>query len=236
MLLATATSMLALVVVLDPGHGGSNTGAPSRAPGVSEKQITMAVARQAKRRLEEAGAVVVLTRDRDEYLTLRERVRRANAAGATCFVSIHANASPEHGRRGVETYVLQRESVEVEARRARIAAPDPTGVSGLLAELALVEGHRAALGLARAVHAAVVEERGAIDARGERVGDRGVRQAGYDVLAGVAAPAILVEIGFIDHPVEGAELLRPETQARVGEAIAAGILTWAERPSPLARR
>jgi N-acetylmuramoyl-L-alanine amidase len=236
MMLATATSMLALVVVLDPGHGGSNTGAPARVAGVSEKQITMAVARQAKRQLEAAGAVVVLTRDRDEYLTLRERVRRANAAGPTCFVSIHANASPEHGRRGVETYVLSREPVEVEARRARIASGDPTGVAGLLAELALVEGHRASLGLARAVHAAVVEERAAVDARGERVGDRGVRQASYDVLAGVAAPAILVEIGFLDHPVEGAELLRPDTQRRIGEAIAAAILGWASHPSPLARR
>src|SRR5678815_3452652 len=87
------------VVVIDAGHGGSNTGAPGRVAGAFEKQVTLAVARALQQRLERDGVKVVMTRERDTYLTLRERARRANAAKPDCFVSIHTNASPEHARR-----------------------------------------------------------------------------------------------------------------------------------------
>src|SRR5262245_32831357 len=97
------TMFLALTVVIDPGHGGSNTGAPGR-NGALEKQVTLAIARSLAKRLAAESVDVVLTRDRDVYLTLRERSRRANAAHADVFVSLHANATPDHGRRGVETY------------------------------------------------------------------------------------------------------------------------------------
>src|SRR5579859_1657231 len=99
-------------VVIDPGHGGSNTGAAARMSGRYEKQVTLAIARELKARLEREGVRVVLTRDRDEYLTLRERARRANAARPDCFVSLHANASPDHGRRGVETWVLDPKLID----------------------------------------------------------------------------------------------------------------------------
>src|SRR5258706_8319332 len=78
-------------VVIDPGHGGSNTGAPARAAGRFEKHVTLAIARALRGRLESEGGRVVMTRDRDEYLTLRERSRRANAAHAHCFPSFHPN-------------------------------------------------------------------------------------------------------------------------------------------------
>ena len=215
--------MLALTVVIDPGHGGSNTGAPGRKPGTYEKQVTMSVARLLKARLVEAGATVILTRDHDEYLTLRERSRRANSQASTCFVSLHGNASPDHSRRGAETYVLSREITEVEARRARMQSADPSGAQGLLAELAMIEAHRASVALAQLVHARLYDARG---------GARSVKQATYDVLSGQQSPAILVEIGFLDHPLEGAELLDPSTQAEVAQNIAAGLLEFAgQRPA-----
>src|SRR5689334_8544122 len=93
------------IIVIDAGHGGSNTGAASRTPGRYEKQVTLSIARALQTRLERDGLRVVLTRDGDEYLTLRERSRRANAAGGDCFISLHTNASPDHSRHGVETYV-----------------------------------------------------------------------------------------------------------------------------------
>ena len=222
---AARADSIAPVVVIDPGHGGSNTGAPGRAPGSFEKQVTLGVARALERQLTREGIRVVLTRERDVYLTLRERARRANAAKPDCFISIHTNASPDHSRRGVETYVLARETAEVEARRA---AGRLEGVQALLAELGLLDAHHVSIALAAALMAHV--------AMGQP--DRAVKQAGYDVLSGVAAPAVLVEIGFIDHPIEGPLLLKPEAQRKIGEQLAEGVFDFlsARRPARYASR
>jgi N-acetylmuramoyl-L-alanine amidase len=223
--------MLALTVVIDPGHGGSNTGAPGRVAGVWEKQVTMRIARALKRTLEQEGVHVVMTRERDTYLTLRERVRRANAAGADCFLSLHTNATLEHGRRGIETWVLDREAADVEARRAVARAPD--AVQGMLTDLTLLESRRGAIALARAVQARLWQARGGQLPASH---NRGVKQAAWDVLAGVEVPAILVEVGFIDHPIEGVELLSPEVQQTLARALADGVFDWLlqRRPATLA--
>ena len=125
-------------------------------------------------------------------------MRRANAAEPDCFVSLHTNASGDRSRRGVETWVLARDAAEVEARRA--ASREHDDVEAMLTELKLLDASPALGGARRArCSREVVAATGAID--------RGVRQYGYDVLAGVTAPAVLVEMGFLDHPIEGAALL-----------------------------
>jgi N-acetylmuramoyl-L-alanine amidase len=214
--------MLALTVVIDPGHGGSNTGAPGRAPGAFEKQVTLRIARALERRLKSDGAEVVLTRDRDRYLTIRERSRRSNAARPDCFISLHTNATLEHGRRGVETYVLERQAVDVEAHRAAFAAADP--LTARLADLGRLDAQHQSLALAKAVQTRLVAIRPGAD--------RGVKQAELDVLEGVEAPAILVEVGFIDHPLEGAELLREDVVERIAQALADGIEEFAQHKLP----
>lgn len=220
---------LALTVVIDPGHGGSNTGAPGR-NGALEKQVTLAIARALEKRLAGESVDVVLTRERDTYLTLRERSRRANAAHADVFVSLHANATRDHGRRGVETYALSREATDVEARRASRRVGD--GPAALLADLRLLEAHKQSLALARLVQRRLADARGAADP-GKQGYDRGAKTASYDVLAGVDGAAVLVEVGFIDHPVEGVELQRPEVQERIAGAIAEAIFDWAAHSRPL---
>ncbi|MFI5291220.1 MAG: N-acetylmuramoyl-L-alanine amidase, partial [Polyangia bacterium] len=174
--------MLSLTVVIDPGHGGSNTGAPGRVAGSREKQVTLEIARAVAARLEAEGVHVILTRDRDQYLTLRERSRRANEVHPDCFLSLHANASPDHDRRGIETYVLAREAGEVDAHRAREEAPGDV-VAHLLAGLRQREAQKDSVALARAVQSQLVAARGVTE-------DRGVRQAAYDVLSGVEVPAV----------------------------------------------
>jgi N-acetylmuramoyl-L-alanine amidase len=216
MILGGAARAEPAVVVIDAGHGGSNTGAPGRVAGAWEKQVTLAVAKVLEERLQQEGVRVVMTRERDRYLTLRERARRANAAGADCFLSLHTNASIQHARRGAEVYVLARETAEVEARRAASRAH---GVAALLSEMGLLEAHRASLSLAAAILQRL--QPGQTPA-----------QAGYDVLSGVAAPAVLVEMGFIDHPVEGPLLLKSETQRRIGAALAEGVLDFLSRRRP----
>jgi N-acetylmuramoyl-L-alanine amidase len=205
-------------VVIDAGHGGSNTGAPGLVAGAYEKRVTLAVARDLAEALRARGIDVVMTREHDDFLTLRERVRRANAAEPDCFVSLHTNASGDRSRRGVETWVLARDAAEVEARRA--ASREHDEVAAMLAELKLLDASRRSAELARDVQAEVVAATGGMD--------RGVRQYGYDVLAGVTAPAVLVEMGFLDHPIEGATLLDAGAQHRIAAALAAGIARFAD--------
>src|SRR5512143_2141392 len=101
-------------VVLDPGHGGSNTGAAGVVEGLYEKRLTLALARAVAERLEAHGVQVSLTRDGDRFVTLRERVRAANLAHADVFVSLHANASPTKAQRGYETYILTPDALNVD--------------------------------------------------------------------------------------------------------------------------
>jgi N-acetylmuramoyl-L-alanine amidase len=219
-------------VVIDAGHGGSNTGAPTREAGVFEKRVTLAVARALAAELRARGFDVVMTRQRDEFLTLRERVRRANAAAPDCFVSLHANASGSRSQRGLETYVLARDAVDVEARRAADAMRDDD-VRSLLADLSLLEAARGSLKLAQAVQSRLLTT---LAGAGEPTLDRGVKQAGYDVLAGVASPAVLVELGFLDHPVEGAQLLDGAHQKRLASALAAAVDDFAHAANRVAAR
>jgi N-acetylmuramoyl-L-alanine amidase len=209
------------LVVLDPGHGGSNTGAAGVAPGTHEKQLTLAMARKVRARLEARGIDVVLTRDGDRTMTLRQRTAVADRLAADLFVSLHANASPTRNRRGFETYVLTPAGVDVDARalRAEVATPR-AGVDGATAAvLDDVERGAAeweAADLAESIQAHLRRVRG-------QGGDRGVKQNAHDVMLGATMPAVLVEIGFIDHPVEGRELFDPATQDAIAGALADAI-------------
>lgn len=213
------------VVMLDPGHGGSNTGAAGVVEGLYEKRVTLALARAVAARLGRAeGVVVLLTRTDDRYLTLRERVRRANQAGVDLFVSVHANASPSRGQRGFETWVITPEALDVDARALR--AGDGPARDGVAAEVAEIlddvergTAQPGAVRLAERMQLRLAEARGA-------EWSRGVRQGSMDVLMGPVMPAVLVEVGFIDHPVEGAELLTREVRAKIADAIAAAILDY----------
>jgi len=206
------------LVVLDPGHGGSNTGA--KGP-VYEKQLTLAIAEQVATRLRAHGISVELTRDDDRTVTLRQRVARADALDADVFVSIHCNASPTRTQRGYETYVLTTKGVDVDARalRADVATPRP----GVDPEIALVldDVERGASQWEAAELAARIQH----DLRDRRGadGDRGVRQDSHHVLLGATMPAVLVEVGFIDHPIEGRELADPAVQAQLAGALAEAI-------------
>jgi len=209
------------LVVLDPGHGGSNSGARGAVSGLYEKQLTLALAEQVATQLRGHGIAVELTRDDDRTLTLRQRVARADALDADLFISIHCNASPTRTQHGYETYVLTTKGVDVDGRalRADVVTPRP----GVDRETALVlddvergASQWEAADLAERIQHALRERRG--DA-----GDRGVRQDSHHVLLGATMPAVLVEVGFIDHPVEGRELADPAVQAQLASALAEAI-------------
>ena len=219
--LMTSSALAAPLVVLDPGHGGSNAGAQGAVSTLHEKQLTLAIANQVAARLRDKGITVQLTRTDDRTLTLRQRTEIADRANADLFISIHANASPTRTQRGYETYVLTTKGVDVDARalRAEPVTPRP-GVDPDIA-LVLDDVERGAAQWEAADLAARMQ-RALKDRRGAE-GDRGVRQDSEHVLLGAIMPVVLVEVGFIDHPIEGKELAEPTVQTQLAAAIAEAI-------------
>lgn len=197
------------------------------------------LARRAAKRLRELmpHARVRLTRRRDRYLTLAQRRDLANRWGATVFVSVHLNASRSRSQSGFETYVLSTEASDKEAARLAHAenqrktprglrehvaqpprgAPKSDGdVAAILGDLQQRATHMRSLMLAKSMQRALRKAR-------PKAKDRGVRQAPFDVLLGLHMPGVLVEVGFIDHVIEGKQMLNTAVQARVANALADGV-------------
>ena len=226
----------ALVVVLDPGHGGRfpHDGAHG-GRGLHEKVIALKVAQKTRAALEAQGATVILTRDEDDDIPLADRVRIANEAGADVFLSIHCNAMEKREdrkvTRGVETYFLSPDPTDAEARMlAQLenggpdAVPLPKAndpVMGILNDLALGQARNDSAALAQIVQQHIVRE--------TKSPSRGVRQAPFLVLSGTRMPSALVEIGFISHPKEGRMLGGEKYQVRVAEALASAVRDFAEK-------
>lgn len=217
---AHATPATSKIVVLDPGHGGSNGG--TRGQGLNEKQVTLAIANQVATRLRAQGVQVALTRTTDRTLTLRQRVATAVKAPADLFISIHANASPTRTQRGYETFVLTPRGVDVDGRALRSDTQttrtkvDPE-IGHMLDDIERGSSQWESADLAARMQRSLRQRRGAD-------GDRGVRQDSQHVLLGATMPAVLVEVGFLDHPVEGKEIATPAVQEQLADAIAEAIL------------
>lgn len=213
-------------VVIDPGHGGSNEGCQAHDGEGREKELTLDIARRVRRRLgdELPHAEVILTREGDVTMTLAERVAFANQTEADLFLSIHANASPEKNQRGYETYVLDTEANSLESARTAqrendegfIAPPSADPVATMLRELHLTQNRARSARFANLLQA----EQGRRFP--ERL-DRGVRTAPFDVLMGARMPAVLHEVGFLDHAEEGrfidSEFGREQLAASIAEAV-----------------
>jgi N-acetylmuramoyl-L-alanine amidase len=225
LVLATIPTAIAapgkVVVVLDPGHGGSNLGAASAVPHVHEKQLTLQIAVAVAARLRDHGIDVRLTREGDRTLTLRQRVEVADHVRADLFVSIHANASPARTQRGFETFVLTTKGIDIDARALRSDTTTPRPEVDPATASVLDDIERGAAQWEAADLAARIQ-RALRDRRGDD-GDRGVRQDSDHVLLGATMPAVLVEVGFIDHPIEGKELAEVAVQMRIADAIAEAI-------------
>jgi len=222
-------------IVVDPGHGGFQEGAVS-AYGMAEKELSLRIARHLKEALQQGlGAKVSMTRTEDSLIPLSERVSYANRQKPDLFISIHANSMPTQRQRqrieGVETFFLSADASGEEAKRtaARENAEMSRGgrsngsdsLAFILADLARAEAHADSSRLAYAVHQKLVAWTGATD--------RGVQQAPLYVLSGVEVPAILVEVGFISHPVEGKRLQDSEYQKRIAQAIADGVKVFLDQ-------
>lgn len=219
----------ATVIVLDPGHGGVETGAVGPG-GVQEKEVVLDLARRLQAALQkEPGVAVVLTRDEDRQVARDERTAIANQNRAELFVSLHLNSSPAKGATGAETYYLSAEASDDEARTlagveneaARRGEVVQTAAGGgqtldlILWDLAQNQYLAQSARLAQAVQRELNELAG--------TKDRGVRQAPFTVLMGATMPAILVELGFVSNSAEEARLKDSAHRDRIVEALARAI-------------
>lgn len=215
-------------IVLDPGHGGAQEGAKGP-EGLLEKEVALQIARRVRTRLERVlGAQVWLTRDDDSLLPLPDRVSFANLQRPDVFISIHANSMPTRRLRarieGIETYFLSASASNAAAHAAALrenadgpAMPEvaDSTLAFILRDLARTEAHADSSRLAYALHPRLVAHTKAVD--------RGVFQAPFYVLGGVEVPAVLIEVGYISHPVEGPRLGQVAYQEKLAAAIVEGV-------------
>jgi N-acetylmuramoyl-L-alanine amidase len=206
-------------VVLDPGHGGKDTGAVGPS-GVREKDVTLDVAHRVAPVLAAQGLQVVLTRDDDRFVSLEERTARANAFAADLFVSIHCNASETKARRGVETYVLDTTRDEI---AARVAARENATTQAASAELAALLGSlRMADDGKRSLRFGQLLQRAstaALRARFADALDGGLHTAGFYVLVGARMPSVLFETSYISNPIEETRLGSADYRQLLADAI-----------------
>jgi N-acetylmuramoyl-L-alanine amidase len=239
-----ATTPLKLMVI-DAGHGGHDPGATGPT-GLMEKELVLDVARRVARLVsEQLGTKVLLSRDGDHFVPLRDRTSFANRAQADVFVSIHANAHREAASEGVETYFLSSEATDNASRQVaalensviQLEKPAAKGRGGdlvktILWDLAQSEFQEESSRLAEVVQDSMTATL--------RIPSRGVKQAGFYVLGGAAMPAILIEIGFVTNPKEERKLRDNRYRDEIARAIVAGLSeykrAWDRRPRQAAGR
>ncbi len=216
------------VIVIDPGHGGKDPGAVTKR-GTREKDIVLSIARKVAKKLRKKGFRVILTRDKDKFITLGQRARIANNSKCDLFVSIHANYSKGKRAHGIETYFLSEARTKWERSVAAFEnsvikyelkdkVDERNILKWILGDMAQNEFLRESQDLAAFIQESIVKKTHALD--------RGVKQAGFYVLRGVYAPSILIETGFITNPKEEKKLRSKRYQNKIADGIVEGILKY----------
>jgi N-acetylmuramoyl-L-alanine amidase len=214
-------------IVIDPGHGGHDTGTigPN---GLLEKDLVVDVGRRLGKLLEtRLGSEVVYTRKDDTFIPLETRTAIANQERADLFVSIHANSSRDPSARGVETYYLNftssPDALEVAARENAVSEKSIYELGDLVKKIALkekiAESHEFASNVQQALQSGLA-------LRTSGVRDRGVKKAPFIVLIGANMPSILAEISFVSNPSDERKLQTSEYRQRIAESLYRGIAKY----------
>ena len=214
------------LVMLDPGHGGKDPGAIG-VSGTFEKHIAFAAAQELKRQLEAGGRCrVALTRTRDVFIPLPQRVAIAQGRGAVLFVSMHADALADHSVRGASVYTsadtasdAQTAALAVRENSADRFGPGlqnlPADVAHILASLVRQETKRDSAHMAHAIVGTLQPDIGTLA--------NPARHANFAVLKAPDVPSVLVEMGFMSNPLDEQALRRADHRARVAAALRRAI-------------
>jgi N-acetylmuramoyl-L-alanine amidase len=215
-------------IVIDPGHGGFDTGA--KGPhGLLEKDVCLDVALRLGQIIEEniPGAQIVYTRNDDSYVPLEERTAVANSADADLFISIHANSSDISEVRGVETYYLSlattKEAKELAIRENAFTQSSMHDLPNLVKKITQNERVAESKLLAAEIQD-TLSRRLQLVSRHEK--NRGVKQAPFIVLTGANMPAVLSEISFVSNASDETLLLGNGQRQRIADGLYRGIASY----------
>ena len=213
-------------VVIDAGHGGKDPGRPNQS-GIKEKDIVLKIALDLGKKLENSGDEVIYTRDKDVFLTLRQRAKIANDVDADLFISIHCNAFHDSSVHGSETFVyglhVSNANFNVAKKENEIIFLDdhyqmdkenysPTSTESLIGTTLMQEEY-----LDQSILlASFVQENFTKDLK---IKNRGVKQSGFWVLHNTYMPSILIEAGFMTNKKEGDYLNSKKGQAEISNSI-----------------
>jgi N-acetylmuramoyl-L-alanine amidase len=216
-------------IVLDPGHGGKDPGAIGFSGSTYEKDVVLPIAKNLKEMLEKNLDVdVILTRDKDEFISLQQRTELANSRNADLFISIHINAHNNKQANGIEVYYLStaksdgaravealENSVVYDYEGGEEAVKKYDDLAFILADMAQNEHLEESYQQSMKLQQYLVEETGAAD--------RGVKQANFYVLRGAFMPAVLLELGYLSNKAEEKKLKKSTYQDVLVKAIFNGI-------------
>jgi N-acetylmuramoyl-L-alanine amidase len=224
-------------IVIDPGHGGKDYGAPGYIKGVHEKDVVLQISKRLARKLrKKLKCEVILTRGSDRFLTLEERTAFANTKNADLFISIHTNANKDSRAYGLSTYFLNPASDD---DAIRVAAMENATSTKNISDLQTI--------LFSLMHYAKVDESSRLAAyiqnsmqqhlkkKGySRIKNKGVKKAPFYVLLGAQMPSVLIETSFISNPRECRRLTNPKYQERLSEGIVKGVQKYIKDTKPTA--
>ena len=222
-------------IVIDPGHGGHDTGTIGP-HGLMEKDLCLDVALRLGHLIEQKlpGAEVVYTRKDDTFIPLEQRTAMANDAKADLFISIHANSSHDHEARGIETYYLNfatsEESLEVATRENALSQAGLHDLQDLVKKIARNEKIEESKEFASDVQDSLTR-RMQLVSQGEK--NRGVKKAPFVVLIGANMPSILSEISFISNPSDEKLLRKGDQRQRVADGLYRGIAAYLDNLNSL---
>ena len=212
------TAQKITTICLDPGHGGKDTGnRVGRFFPRCEKTCTLALALELRQQLKQAGFNVILTREKDVYPELPVRPDIANRRGADLFVSLHFNSFPGDiaSVQGAETYCITPVGAASSNDSEGAAAGSRASAANRVEDKSLLLAYQVQRSLVRS-----------------GVTDRGVRRARFEVLRSAQMPAILVEGGYMSHPVEGKKIFDAGYRKQMAAAILRGILAYQKLVAP----
>jgi N-acetylmuramoyl-L-alanine amidase len=220
-------------IVIDPGHGGHDTGTISSA-GMREKDLTLDVARRLRAYIKRnyPDIEVVMTRESDRFVALEERTAIANSRAADLFISVHANASAKRAASGVETFFVSPDRAGEAAPPATAEAKPANQTSTDKAQpmfASVTVGNRVAASreLARYIQSGLVRGIGAHSPNA--AANRGVKHAPFAVLRGSAMPSVLAEVSFLSNPRDEALLQTSQFRERIAASLFAGLNAYLKK-------
>lgn len=214
---ATLSKRKVRTIMIDPGHGGKDNGAPGPNRRVWEKHLTLAMSLRLRDALRAKGFNVIMTRANDRYPSLEDRVNMREKTKADLFVSIHCNASVQKAINGVETYALTPAGAPSSGDSRANFTRNPGNP---------FDRHN--YRLAYEIQRQLVWK--------TKANDRGVRHARFYVIKNVSCPAVLIETGYLSNAREGSQLQTWRRQRDTVNAIVDGIMRYVSATAPVEKK